>query len=318
MKLLKGTISLVLFFACGLAGAQTAAKPAGSSTAKPAAGASSTSAGRLPSQETVNSFMRHMFGYDPAISWRVASINPSPDPALAEVVVVLESQGRQNASRLYISPDGKYALQGELMPFGADPFARDRAILDKGVNGPAKGPASGVTVVEFADLQCPSCKNAAPIIDRLLGDEPNIHFIFQQYPLVQIHKWAYKAAEFATCVSKQNSAAVWKFAKDVYDKQEQITQAVIDGTNNLKDEAKLKSMLTDSANAAGVNGTVIAQCAELPSTAAAVDASMELGKKLDITGTPTVFIAGRRVQSVSQIPYDTLKALVEYQAKQPK
>ena len=319
MKIPKGIISLVLLLVCGWANAQTEAKPATpaqkpAAKAAPAAGSST----HLPSRETVDSFMRHMFGYDPTVTWRIANIAPAADPSLAEIVVAIDSQGRQTLSRLYVTSDGKYALQGDMMPFGADPFARDRATLEKGINGPAKGPANGVMMVEFADLQCPSCKNAAPIIDRLLGDEPNIRFVFQQYPLVQIHKWAYKAAEFATCVAKQDNAAVWKFAKDVYDKQEQITQAVIDGQNNLKDEAKLKSMLTDSANAAGVNGAVIAQCADLPSTAAAVDASMELGKRMNITGTPTVFIGGRRIQSVAQVPYDTLKAIVEFQAKQAK
>src|SRR5258707_503101 len=63
---------------------------------------------RLPSEETVNAFMKQMFGYDPSVSWKIATIRPSEAEGLTEVLVVLSnSQGQQN-SRLYVTTDGKH------------------------------------------------------------------------------------------------------------------------------------------------------------------------------------------------------------------
>ena len=77
---------------------------------------------RLPSEETVNAFMKQMFGYDPSVSWKIAAIRPSPAEGLTEVLVVLSNaQGQQN-SRLYVTADGQHAVIGDIIPFGAHPF----------------------------------------------------------------------------------------------------------------------------------------------------------------------------------------------------
>ncbi len=68
--------------------------------------------------------MKQMFGYDPSVSWKMVSIRPSEAQGLAEVMVVLSNpQGQQN-NRLYVTSDGKHALIGDIIPFGAHPFDR--------------------------------------------------------------------------------------------------------------------------------------------------------------------------------------------------
>src|ERR1700682_1912692 len=63
---------------------------------------------RLPSEETVNAFMKQMFGYDPSVSWKVVSIRPSEVQGIAQVMIVLSnSQGQQN-NRLYVTSDGTH------------------------------------------------------------------------------------------------------------------------------------------------------------------------------------------------------------------
>jgi protein-disulfide isomerase len=67
-----------------------------------------------------------------------------------------------------------------------------------------------------------------------------------------------------------------------------------------------------------VKGADIASCAKTPATKARVEASIALGKSVGVNSTPTLFINGRSIGNVSQVPADTLKALVDFAAKQVK
>src|SRR5581483_7997843 len=127
-------------------------------------------------------------------------------------------QGQQS-NRLYVSADGKHAVVGDIIPFGARPFDAANAELQKGVNGPARGPASApVTIVEFSDLQCPHCKEAEPILDKLMEEEKNVKLVYQNFPLPS-HDWAQKAAAYADCVGRSNNDAFWKFIGSVFESQ---------------------------------------------------------------------------------------------------
>ena len=282
-----------------------AAKPAAKATAKPAgAPAAEPDTTVLPTEDTVNSFLFQMFGYDATITWKVTEIRPSQVAGLAEVSVVITNPQGSNLNKLLVSSDGKHAISGDILPFGAKPFEDARAKLEKGVNGPARGPAkAAVTIVEFSDMQCPHCQKAAPVIEQLLAQEPEAHFIFQNFPL-PAHNWAEKAAGYVDCVGRASNDAVWKFIQKTFDEQTNITEANLD--------EKLKAIAT----ASGVNGDEIAVCAAKPDTKARVDASVALGKSVDVTGTPALFINGRSVPGGA--PVELLKKIVDFQASQEK
>jgi protein-disulfide isomerase len=275
------------------------------SAEKPAAGSSSAACTTaLPTEDTVNSFLFQTFGYDPTITWKIADIRPSEMPGLAEVSIVITTPQGANSNRLLVGSDGKHAISGDLLPFGAHPYQEAREKLEKGINGPAKGPATApVTVVEFSDMQCPHCQKAAPNIDSLLAQEPDVHFVFQNFPL-PIHNWAEKAAGYVDCVGRASNDAVWKFIQKTFDDQANITEANAD--------EKLKAIAT----ASGANADEIAACAAKPETKSRIEASIALGNSLGITGTPTLFINGRSAGATA--PLDTLKKLVEFQASQEK
>src|ERR1700740_984607 len=77
----------------------------------------------LPSEETVNSFLQQTFGYDSSVTWKITSIKPSSAEGLGEVDVILTNSKGQSPTTLYITADGKHALTGEILPFGAKPNA---------------------------------------------------------------------------------------------------------------------------------------------------------------------------------------------------
>jgi protein-disulfide isomerase len=296
---MRSSVNLIfiLSLACILAAAQTtpAAKPA--EKAEPAATV-------LPSEAMVDSFMQQTFGYESQVSWKIASIKPAPVPGLAQVDVVLATPQGQQASRFYVTADGEHAVIGDIIPFGAKPFEPAKKILEKGITGPSRGPKNApVTIVEFGDLQCPACKAAQPAIESLIASEPNARFVFQNFPL-EMHNWAAKGAAYADCVAQASNDAFWKFIAKVYETQSDITAENAD--------AKLTAIADD----AGVKGADIAACAGTPVAKAHVDASLALGKSVNVTGTPTLFINGRSIGNVSQIPAASLKGLVDFSAKQ--
>ena len=294
---------LAVLLVSGIVMAQTLTARPAKVEAKPAP-ASTSSATNLPSEDTVNSFLFHMFGYEPTLTWKIEDIRPSEMPGLASVTFVLTTPQGPQQNRILVSSDGKHAISGEIIPFGAKPFEEDRVKLEKGVNGPSKGPAkSAVTIVEFSDMQCPHCQKAAPTIEQLLAQEPDAHFVFQNFPL-PAHNWAEKAAGYVDCVGRASNDAVWKFIEKTFADQTNITEANAD--------EKLKAIAT----ASGANADEVAACAVKPDTKARIEASLALGKAVGVTGTPALFINGRMVGGSA--PLEALKKVVDFQARVAK
>jgi protein-disulfide isomerase len=300
-------IRLTLFSALLLAGiavAQTSTSHPAKPQPAPAQASAAVTTG-LPTEDTVNAFLFQMLGYDATVTWKVTEIRPSEVAGLAEVTFIITNAQGANQNRLLVSADGKRAVTGDILPFGARPFDDARSKLEKGVNGPARGPAKApVTIVEFSDMQCPHCQKASPVIDQLLVQEPEVHFVFQNFPLPS-HNWAEKAASYVDCVGRAaagSNDAVWKFIQKTFEEQANITEANAD--------EKLKGI----ASASGANGDEIAACATKPETKARIEASIALGKSVGVTGTPALFINGQSVPGGA--PVELLKKIVEFKASQ--
>jgi len=302
-------LSGIVFETSQMAAAQTqtptlSARPAAKPAAKPAASASGAVPMVLPSEDTVNAFLFQTFGYDPTITWKVTDIRPSEIPGIADVTVIITNAQGPNSNKLLVSSDGKHAITGDILPFGAHPFDEARMKLEKGVNGPAKGPAKApVTIVEFSDMQCPHCQKVAPMVESLLAQEPDAHFVFQNFPLPS-HNWALKAAGYVDCVGRASNEAVWKFIAKTFEDQANITEANAD--------EKLKAITT----ASGANADEVAACAVKPETKSRIEASVALGRSVGVNGTPSIYINGRGLSG--GVPVDTLKKIVDFMASQEK
>jgi protein-disulfide isomerase len=296
----KIVVSLgVLFAAAAIAAAQQkhTTAPHTSAAEKPA-----TASTALPTEDEVNGFMHETFGYNPQLTWKIASIKPAEAKGLAEVTVQISGPEGQGVQRFFVTEDGKHAVVGDIIPFGKRPFDQAEAELKKKANGPARGPADAtVVLVEFTDLQCPHCKEANPTIERLMNENSNVRFVSQQFPLPS-HNWAMKAADYADCVARASNEAYWKFVDGVFAAQEQITAENAD------------EKLAGIADNSGVKGADIAACAAKPETQSRIEASLTLGKDLGVNSTPTLFVNGRPV-GVGNNNYDALKQLVDFAAQ---
>lgn len=262
-----------------------------------------------PSKETVNAFLREFWGYDGNRIWQVQAIQTTQVQGISRVTVLEEDKGsqqKQPAALVFLTlPDGKHLITNdEILPFGTRPFEDYRNILRRDAKGPSIGPAGApLMLVEFADFECPHCKEAQPTVQRLLKDFPQARFVAQPFPLRQIHSEAEKAAEAGVCVAKLGgNDAFFKYSDAVYANQSSLTP---EGS---------KQAIEAAALAAGVDQTKLQACTGQPSTKAAVDDSLQLGQELGVNQTPTLFVNGRNLPFAG-IPYDTLKQIVEYQIK---
>lgn len=96
------------------------------------------------------------------------------------------------------------------------------------LGSPTRGPADArVTLVEFSDFQCPSCRQAYTFLDSLAKAFPrDLRIVFKHYPL-QFHPYAFAAAEAATAALDQGK--FWEYADVVYAHQEEIDQDALLG-----------------------------------------------------------------------------------------
>jgi len=255
----------------------------------------------LPSHAQIDAAMQRNFGYDPAVTWNILDVRQSPIPGLAEVIL---SINRQQTIHLYMSTEAQFAVVGNLLPFGPNPYEANREKL-KAADGPSRGAQKPVIdVVEFSDLECPFCKAAQPLVEKLLTDFPQVRLTFQQFPLpATTHPWAIKAAHYADCAGTMNKDAFWKFIDTVFENQGSIALATADD--------KLKEFAT----ASGLDAEKVAACAASPSTDERVSKSLKLGQLLDVNATPSIFVNGRLIAPLGNngMNYEQLKTLVQFE-----
>jgi protein-disulfide isomerase len=158
---------------------------------------------------------------------------------------------------------------------------------------PARGPATApVTIVEFSDFECPYCGGLFPTLKAVEKNYPNqVRIVFRQFPLRKMHPRAQKAAEAALCASEQGH--FWEMHDSLFGHQE-----------NLSDDALKARAVALNINAAAFNA-----CLDSGKEVAAVDKDLAEGADAGVTGTPTMFINGRKV--VGNQPYAAIRAVIE-------
>jgi protein-disulfide isomerase len=157
---------------------------------------------------------------------------------------------------------------------------------------PSFGPAdAAVTIVEFGDLQCPSCRAEAPLLRELIPElYPNkVRIVFKDYPLESIHPWARAASIAGRCVFRQNPQAFWKFYDWDYQNQDDTTVE------------NLKSRVLGWARGNGIDSAQLESCIDTKATDAEVAQNISEGKTAGVRGTPTLFVNGVKSASV-QLP----------------
>ena len=146
------------------------------------------------------------------------------------------------------------------------------------VLGPEHAP---VTVVEYADFECPNCKQAAPAVKLLLERfATQVRFAFRHSPLEEVHPHALQAAEAAECAGGQGH--FWPMHDLLFEHQLQLK------SHQLHEYAGQLG-LDMVRYSAEMNDHVYLQ---------RVREHQQSGRDSGVRGTPTFFVNGK-IQDVS-------------------
>jgi len=151
----------------------------------------------------------------------------------------------------------------------ADPVHPDR----DHVRGPSDAP---VTLVEYADFECPFCGQAEPIVREVLADFGDIRYVWRHLPLIDVHPHAQLAAEAAEAAARQG--AFWAMHDLLLDHQ----------------GALLTPDLVAYAEQLGLDVPRFTGDLRRHAGAARVAQDVEGADLSGVSGTPTFFLNGRR------------------------
>ena len=299
---LRNSFLLVLL---SLALSPNAPVNAQTNTARPANPAPSTqspstpAAKQAPLEDKIEKYLRNMYAWGPQYEIKLGPTKPSPIPDLLEVPVTVGLNGQSDTAIVYVSKDGKFIFRGELTDMSVDPLAETRSKLHPGTS-PSLGPTDAkITLVEFADFECPSCRQFDHILRELLPQHPEIRLIYKDFPLTTIHPWAMTASIAGRCAFHQSPASFWKIHDIIFDAQDVITPS------------NVWEKMTDFANQLGLNAETFRACMANPDTVREIDQTTAEGHELSITGTPTIFVNGRRIVGPDE---SLLKQFIDFES----
>jgi protein-disulfide isomerase len=266
----------------------------------------------------IERMVRNHFTLPPTFDVNVTDRAASKDFPQFDQVTVKLSRGTQTTNRQFlISKDGQKLYQ---MTQVVDPL--DKMDLS---NRPWRGNKDAkVTIVNYDDFQCPFCaRNHSELMNSILkayGDRVKI--VYKDFPLIEIHPWAMRAAVDSNCLAAQSNDAYWDYADYVHANQREIggaPPALPDKPTPEQQKAahdksvdasfeRLDKAATDTATKRGLNTAKLEACMKTQDSSL-VQASRKEGDDLGINATPTMYINGEKIDGVA--PDDALRAMID-------
>ena len=254
-------------------------------------------------QKSIEAFLRSNYALGSDVQITVGTPKEIGSSGLSEVSIDVKTPDGSNTVKMYVTKDGRYLVQGEVSDLTSDPLAANRSKIKTDASPVLGDPNAPITIVEYADFQCPVCRNLHDAMRGILPNYPQVKFIFKDFPLDNLHPWARTAAIAGRCAYMQDPKSFWKMYDTIYDNQDLITAS----------DAYQKML--DYAGKAGLNSDTFKACMASPEAAAAVNANIENGKLVEVNSTPTIFVNGRRL--VGADPH-AVQRYIDYELAQLK
>jgi protein-disulfide isomerase len=151
------------------------------------------------------------------------------------------------------------------------------------------GEGTVVTLLEFADFQCPYCQQIQPTLSKIEEEfKGKVSFAYKDFPL-PMHPDAQKAAEASHCAGAQGK--YWDYHDVLFANRQLDPPALKTYARDLKLDTKAFETCLDSGQMSGVVGTQNSEA-----------------QALGVQGTPTFYVNGRYVSG--NVTYERLKSVI--------
>lgn len=245
--------------------------------------------GNVASQQATRAkiaqYLRERFSVAATATITVGPLRPSIYPGYDLATITIEEGKNKRSQDFYVSTDGTYLIQGNIYGLNGDPRVQvEKLIRTEGE--PSVGPADApVTIVEYADLECPTCAEMQQFIEKqLLPKYGNkVRFIFKEYPLFSIHPWAVAAAVANECAYEIDPSKFVAYRSLIFQNQ-----------SNIKSQTATQQ-LEDLGAQAGLDRQKLTACIDAKTSLPHVQNDFLEGEKLGVGSTPTFFINGKMI-----------------------
>ena len=206
---------------------------------------------------------------------------------LSAVIVGAIKKGKTEAGAIAEAKASKY---GQV----PDVKLLEDAVNIPTANSPWEGPANApITLVEFSDFECPSCRVARDVLEQVNAAYPGkVRWVFRQFPL-ELHEHAQAAAEASLCAEEQGK--FWAYHDALFQKPGRLE----------------RDDLRESAGAVGLDLRKFSQCLESRKTQAQVREDVAAGQAAGVSAPPALFING--VMMSGARPLEDLKKVIDEQ-----
>jgi protein-disulfide isomerase len=239
--------------------------------------------------------IREVTKLPPQVELKVGAFNKTAYPQFLKSVITASDGKHTQTAEIFITKDRRTGILGFVFPFRED-FVQG---MIKTKDAPSLGPGNApVTVVEYADLQCPTCAALHEFLEKKLlpkyGDK--VRVIFKEFPL-PFHEWSATAAVANECAYQINPPAFPGY------------RTLIFANQNAINASNVRERLLSLGNDAGVDRSRLAACIDSKASRPRVEAGRQEGEDLRIPATPTSFVNGRIV--IGMPPEATWDKIVE-------
>jgi protein-disulfide isomerase len=190
---------------------------------------------------------------------------------------------------------GRLKSQTQIAVYLKEPAAvRVQVSPEKGViRGDKDAP---VTVVEFADFQCPFCKFVLPTLKQVMNHyEAQVRWVFRDFPVPSLHPGSPKVHEAARCAGDQGK--FWEYHDLLFERSQQHALPELE----------------QYARDLNLDREMFGACLSSAKYQAEISGDVENAKQLGVSATPTFFINGRMLVGVQ--PLAAFQSLIDDELK---
>jgi len=263
-------------------------------------------------QHRVEVLLRGKAQLPPGSTISIGPLQPSDVTGFHTITVSFTADDKtSHPVNFLLSDDGKTVAQFIKYDISADP----RTIVSDAGRPFRGGPAAApVVIVNFDDLECPYCArfhdSIFPSITQRYGDQ--VHIVYKDFPLSEIHPWAMHAAVDVNCLGAQSPTGYWNLVDYIHHNADDIgtdpsakpdatkpdaPRHTLDRATAQLDKLTREQGAQQKVDAARLDACIIKQ------DTSAIEASKKADDNLNIGSTPTYFINGEKYEGALPIEY---------------